>query len=78
MKNLALACSERSIEFLRIYDNSEFGKRPQLVMELRRGHPLSIADKVPAWLESALAGTRHDIGKLRAQLARSSAASRDR
>jgi predicted ABC-type ATPase len=70
MKNLAAAAGERSIEFLRVYDNSVYGESPRLVLELRRGRPLYVTDQVPAWLESALAGTPHEIGKLRMHLAR--------
>lgn len=67
-KNLlaALDFAESGIEVVRIYDNSEVGGRVRQVLSLRRGRALSIADQVPAWLESLFRGTRFQIDTLRA------------
>src|SRR5215472_6026698 len=56
MKNLARAFGDPSIEFLRVYDNSKFGEKPRLVAEMKRGKPVYVADDMPKWLESAIAG----------------------
>ena len=66
-KNLlsALDFGESGIEVVRIYDNSEVGGKVRQVLSLRRGRLRSIANEIPAWLESLLKGTKFDIAALR-------------
>ena len=66
-KNLltALDFGESGIEVVRIYDNSEVGGHVRQVLSLRRGRPRSIANEIPAWLESLLRDTKFDIAALR-------------
>ncbi len=76
MKNLAVAFElnrQRQIDRLRIFDNSaQFGS-PRLVLGMARGVPGRIAETLPVWLETALAGSPFDVGRLRAMARRNPA-----
>ena len=65
---IALDFEKSGIEVVRLYDNSEIGGRVKQVLGFRRGHPLSIADRIPVWLESLFNGTKFEIAALREQL----------
>ena len=66
-KNLftALDFGASALEVVRVYDNSAVGAEPRQVLSFRRGRPLSVADEIPAWLESLFKGTRFEIADLR-------------
>jgi predicted ABC-type ATPase len=70
--NLPLAFNpERSgIEIIRVYDNSQFERRPNLSLEARGGRFIRIAHNFPAWLQGALGWTSHELERRRQQLAR--------
>jgi predicted ABC-type ATPase len=62
---IALDFGQSGIEVVRVYDNSEFGGRVKQALSFRRGRPLSVADEIPAWLESLFKGTKFEIAGLR-------------
>ena len=72
LENLPLAFNpEKSgIEIIRVYDNSQFESRPNLVLEARRGRFVRIADNFPVWLQSALGWSSHELDVHRKQVAR--------
>jgi predicted ABC-type ATPase len=53
MRNLTMAFdfSQSGIELVRVYDNSEFNKRPRAVLVARRGRVIRISEDVPRWLD---------------------------
>jgi predicted ABC-type ATPase len=61
----ALDFGKSGIEVVRVYDNSVVGGRVNQVLSFRRGRPLSVADEIPAWLESLFKGTKFEIAGLR-------------
>jgi predicted ABC-type ATPase len=66
-RNLFTALDFRAsaLEVVRVYDNSVVGAEPRQVLSFRRGRPLSVADEIPAWLESLFKGTKFEIEGLR-------------
>jgi predicted ABC-type ATPase len=66
-KNLftALDFGASGFEVVRVYDNSMVGAEPRQVLSFRRGRSLSVADEIPAWLESLFKGTKFEIAGLR-------------
>ena len=66
-KNLftALDFGTSGLEVVRVYDNSAVGAEPRQVLSFRRGRSLSVADEIPAWLESLFKGTKFEIAGLR-------------
>lgn len=66
-KNLftALDFGASGLEVVRVYDNSGVGDEPRQVLSFRRGRSLSVADEIPAWLESLFKGTKFEIAGLR-------------
>ncbi len=66
-KNLftALDFGASALEVVRVYDNSAVGAEPRQVLSFRRGRSLSVADEIPAWLESLFKGTKFEIAGLR-------------
>ena len=61
----ALDFGKSGIEVVRVYDNSAVGAEPRQVLSFRRGRFLSVADEIPAWLESLFKGTKFEIAGLR-------------
>lgn len=53
---LALNPEKSSIDLLRIYDNYGFQRRPNLVLEARRGKIIRLAADFPEWLLRPLVG----------------------
>jgi predicted ABC-type ATPase len=66
---LALNPEKSAIEFVRIYDNSRFERRPNLVLEARRGRMVRLAPDFPEWLLRALGWTADELKRHRAGLA---------
>jgi predicted ABC-type ATPase len=64
----ALDPEKSGIEFVRIYDNSGFERRPDLVLESHRGTITRLATDFPEWLQRALAWTEYDLIERRADL----------
>ncbi|HEX7422716.1 MAG TPA: hypothetical protein VF311_02355, partial [Terriglobales bacterium] len=64
----ALDFGESGIEVVRVYDNSEVGGQVTQLLSFRRGRPRSVADEIPAWLESLFKGTKFEIAGLRGRL----------
>ncbi|MGI8743089.1 MAG: hypothetical protein ACR2NN_11080 [Bryobacteraceae bacterium] len=54
---------------VRVYDNSQFGKDPQLLLESDHGRVMHLATNVPEWLEQSLWGTDYELETVRDQLA---------
>lgn len=67
---LALNPDKSGIEFIRIYDNSRFESRPNLVLEGRRGRIVRLATDFPGWLQRALGWTQQDLNRYRTDLTR--------
>ncbi|HEY6391550.1 MAG TPA: zeta toxin family protein [Bryobacteraceae bacterium] len=71
MKHLLTAFEENQnqhIDLLRIYDNAEIFGRPRVVLSRFRGARRIMASEIPAWLETALAGSTFSIPNLRAAM----------
>ena len=58
---LALNPKKSSIDFVRIYDNSQGESPPSLVLESRHGRIVRLAADFPAWLSRALGWTQQDL-----------------
>jgi len=61
----ALDPDKSGIEFVRIYDNSGFERRPDLILESRRGKIVRLAADFPRWLQRALVWTDADLNNVR-------------
>jgi predicted ABC-type ATPase len=69
LKNLPRAL--RELDSVSVFDNSQFGQAPLLVLEVRNGRPMTLTDEPPRWLELALLGTEYELtGELRAGIRR--------
>ena len=66
----ALIQDKSGIEIVQIYDNSRSESRPRLVLEVRRGRIVRLADSFPDWLQHALGWTQHDLERHRRELMR--------
>jgi predicted ABC-type ATPase len=66
----ALDPEKSGIEFVRIYDNSRFEGRPNLVMEVRRGEIIRLGPDFPAWLQGALGWAADELKRHRAESGR--------
>lgn len=60
LRNLLQAL--RDLDYVAVFDNSQFGKEPLLVMETKGGKVIWLAESLPLWLERALHGTQYEIG----------------
>jgi len=58
---LALDPAESGIEEARVFDNSGFQTVPKLVLEIRSGRVVRLADDFPAWIRSALRWSESDL-----------------
>jgi len=63
LRNLPLALdpAKSGIEIVRVYDNSTAQGRPRLVLAVRRGKVLLLANPFPQWLQQALGWTPEDL-----------------
>lgn len=66
IRNLPKALGE--FDRVRVYDNSQFGRAPQLLLETDHGHVTYLAARVPEWLERGLWGTDYELETVRDQL----------
>jgi predicted ABC-type ATPase len=61
----ALNPDRSGIDIVQIYDNSRSENPPALVLEVRLGRIVRIADVFPAWLQNALGWTERDLERHR-------------
>ena len=52
IRNLPRAILE--IDFVHVYDNSEWGVTPKVLLEAEKGEVLYLAEQIPAWLVETL------------------------
>ena len=75
---LALMPEKSGIEIVRIYDNSRFESRPELVLEARGGRTVRVAEDFPGWLQAALGWPQHVLELHRKQSAQDREAQRSK
>jgi predicted ABC-type ATPase len=63
LRNLPFSLNpEKSgIEIVRVYDNSQFERRPRLALEARQGRIIRVSDAFPGWLQTALGWTAGEL-----------------
>lgn len=66
LRNLSVALEK--FDRVRVYDNSRFGKEPQLLLESEHGRVTYLAARAPEWLEQALWGTNYELQSIRDQI----------
>lgn len=67
---VALIPDKSRIEIVQIYDNSRSEKRPRLVLEVRQGRIIRLADNFPEWVQRALGWTEQDLEHYKRKLER--------
>ncbi len=65
-----LARGLREFKIVRVYDNSQVGQDPTLVLEARAGQINYVAEEPPGWLKQALPGTEYGWGRNKASIPR--------
>jgi predicted ABC-type ATPase len=65
---LALDSENSGIDIVNVYDNSQSGGEPELVLEARRGRIVRLGPDFPEWLQRALGWTANELARQRAEL----------